>query len=106
MPCSCTAIAREKCGLSVQQVLNEKKIGSFVIVSIKIKLYLDFNGQFQYMFLRMIASKKVYFAQLRSQKTFYELVEDKFLIIFIGAGVKLPALKGGACGEQSGQLSK
>jgi len=73
--------------LQVQQVLNEKMIGSLVIVSIKIKLYLDFNGQFQYMFLRMIASKKVYFAQLRSQKTFYELVEDKFLIIFIGAGV-------------------
>ena len=54
-------------------------IGSFVIVSIKIKLYLDFNGQFQYMFLRMIATIKVYFAQLRSQKTFYEFVKDKFL---------------------------
>jgi hypothetical protein len=43
----------------------------------------------------MIASKKVCFAQLRSQKTFYEFVKGKFSIIFIGAGVKLPALKGG-----------
>lgn len=68
-------------------------------MSIKIKLYLDFNGQFQYMFLRMIASKKVYFAQLLSQKTFYEFVKGKFSIIFIGAGVKLPALKGGVEGS-------
>ena len=66
---------------------QRKKIGSLIIVSIKIKLYLDFNGQFQYMFLRMIASKKVYFAQLLSQKTFYEFVKGKFSIIFIGAGV-------------------
>jgi hypothetical protein len=56
------------------------------------------------MFLRIIASKKVYFAQLLSQKTFYEFVKGKFSIIFISAGVKLPALKGRACGEQSGQL--
>jgi hypothetical protein len=46
------------------------------------------------MFLRIIASKKVYFAQLLSQKTFYEFVKGKFSIIFISAGVKLPALKG------------
>jgi len=31
------------------------------------------------MFLRMIASKKVYFAQLRPQKTFYEFVKGKFI---------------------------